>query len=331
MSTQIRAAQRLLVTAEGEWWDSLTDDMRKMYIDEHPDSKYAKGYQMHKHPGTEGQKPAQPEQPKGPAGPKDPETQERLRRLPKPVQKFVQSGGTAKGSKARKETGSKIKAQNHTLARGVLKDVAGAASGIRSTYNLLNGKPKEGDAKKIASFMANVLGATVVTAAIGATGPVGILTFLAIKHIGAPILADIAKDAWKDLTEPTDWKPSGRGTAENPDYGYWKDKDTWVPIPKKDWENMTDKEANDYFDKGHDPSGKFKSLEDKHLKPKTTSALDRLGASTVTATEDEEYMKALLDGICDYAEDGDVPDDAWKAAIAELEGQKPSEEQKPES
>jgi len=276
MSTQINAAQRLLVVAEGEWWDSLTDDMRKQYIDEHPDSKYAKGYQMHKQ--GQGQAPSPsgqaPKAQKPAFGPQDTETQERLRRLPKPVQKFVQSGGTAKGSEARKETATGLKAQSQRLARGVVKDVAGAAAGVKSAYDILNGKPKEGDVAKVGKLIANILGASVVTAAIGATGPVGILTFLAIKHLAAPKLAEIAKNSWHDMKARSELKK----------------KEKEAPESRSD-------------------------------QPQSASALDRLAGSVVTATDDEEYMKHLLDGICDYAADGEIPDDAWKAAIAELEGQ----------
>ncbi len=325
--TQLNAAQRLLVVAEGEWWDSLSDDFRKQYIEEHPDSKFAKGYQMHKQDPAAGgdtqvQRP-EPAQQVPKFGPKDKETQEKLRRLPKPAQKFVQSGGTEKGSKERTEIATGFKGQSQRLARGVVKDVAGAAAGINSTYNLLNGKPQPGDFAKAGKFVANVLGASVVTAAIGASGPVGILTFLAIKHLGLPKLGQIAKSSWEDLKAPK------ASEAEDSDYGYWKDKDTWVSIPKEEWEKLDDDEVDKYHDEGHDPEGKFKGLEDKYPNHprlrQAASALDRLTSSTVTSTEDEDFMKHLLDGIADYAEAGEIPDDAWNAAIAELEGQTPRE------
>lgn len=310
---KINAAQRLLVTAEGEWWDSLTDDMREQYLNEHPDSEYAKGYAHRKDPQKPGTGPAQPDTQQPPAtvyGPSDKGTQQALRNLPKPVQKFVDSGGTKKGSKERKKAAEAIKPQNFKLARGILKDTVGAASGINSVHNMLNGKPKPGDGKKVASFIGNILGASVTIAALGAGGPVGLLTFMAIKHLAAPALYKMAQKA---LTKPPPATDSGDG-----DYGYWKDKNTWVSIPKKEWESLTDKEVNDYQDKGIDKGGKFKALEDKHgTRPVHSSAAD--------ANADEELMKHLLDGICEYAESGDIPDDAWKAAIAELNGQQDSQ------
>ena len=34
---------RLRLTAES-WFDTLTEEQKKAYLEEHPDSKYAKGY-----------------------------------------------------------------------------------------------------------------------------------------------------------------------------------------------------------------------------------------------------------------------------------------------
>jgi hypothetical protein len=104
------------------------------------------------------------------------------------------------------------------------------------------------------------LGASVMTAALGTTGPVGILTFMAIKHLAAPALFGIAK----------------------------------------------------------------KALANKSPGPKLENA------SVVSASDDEDSMKALIEGLSDYAENGEIPPEAWKAAIAELGGGA-ALEQEPES
>jgi hypothetical protein len=334
---QLNAPYRLMVTArdlvvaEGEWWDTLTDDMKKMYIKEHPDSKYAKepiGNGTPSKPETPG-KPTgqgrgqglvkQAEQPQVPKkfGPKDQQTRKALDALPRPIKKFVDSGETKKGSKARKETATKVKSSSHTAARGVLKDAVGVVKGLNSTRNILNGKPQPGDFNKVASFVGNVLGASAMTALIGSTGPVGILTFLAVKHLAAPALYNIAKSA---LAKPP---PAGE-----PGYGYWKDKNTWVPLSKKEFDNLTDEEVEHYQDTGEDKEGKFNAIENGNPKDEYGDWKDgnwvprkSVRSSVVTATEDEQQMQKLIDAISDYADSGDIPPEAWKAAIAQMHGE----------
>jgi len=162
----------------------------------------------------------------------------------------------------------------------------------------VNGKPKEGDFKKAASFIGNVLGASVMTAALGTTGPIGLLTFMAVKHVAAPALFRVVQKAFS--------KPPPKGWTDEDSYGYWENG-KWVPESKEEWERNYDSRDNDH---------------EKHV-PKRLQ-----NASLVSASDDEEYMKALIDGISEYAEEGEIPPEAWKAAIAELgAGAAPDEEQ----
>jgi hypothetical protein len=355
----LNASYRLLVTAGGEWWDTLTDEMKKQYIEEHPDSQYAKGFGLSS-PKQEVKKPGQAVKPTGQGkglgpvkpsfGPRDPATKQALRNLPPKVQKFVNDGGTAKGSEARKKTGQEVKAKSPGLARGILKDAVGVAKGAASIRNIVNAKPKPGDFGKAASFIGNVLGATAFATVLGTTGPVGILTFMAVKHLAAPQLYRIAQKAFSKRPPPQGWDDKETG------YGYWKDDNTWVPMSKKEWDKISDEEVNEYQDTGHDPHGKFKNAEKKgtrdlsgddhgywengkwhpqskedwvrDFKNRGPGSRGDIRSALVNASPDEEGMQKLIEALCDYAENGEIPPEAWKAAIAEMGAGAPDEEAK---
>lgn len=353
---ELNATYRLLVTgaqqvtAEGEWWDTLTDDMKKLYIKEHPDSKHAKESIGN---GT----PSGPTIPTGQGrgigivkpkpisfGPKDEQTKQALKNLPKPVQSFVNRGETKAGSKSRKENAQKVKASSPSLARGILKDSVGVAKGLNSIRNMVNGKPNPGDFKKAASFIGTILGTSAMMALLGASGPVGFLTFMAIKHVAAPELYGIVK---KSLAK----KPPAE---HDDDHGYWDKKGQWVPQSKKEWEQnfeapqrtvrapaqkgpvANEKDEHGYWEDGqwvpqskadwerdYDKRGPGSKKDMQQRKPSH--------ASTVTATDDEQMLQALIDNISAYAEAGEIDSDAWKAAIAEMSQSEPQQEEKQES
>jgi hypothetical protein len=348
---KINAASRLLVTAEGEWFYSLPDEMQKQYIEEHPESKYAKDY---KHGGDNPSIPGPQTAPNDPQSPQNQpkvqtpmgapgrlqrppaqlvkprpqlpkKTEEALKHVPKPVGKALKNGGMKPKSKERMEIAEKLKAKTPRLARGMLKDTMGAAKGLASTYNIVvKGKPEQGDFKKVASMFGTILGSSVMAAAIGTTGPVGFLAFMAVKHMAAPALYRMAQKAFHPPPEPDS-------------YGYWADEDTWVDMPKAEWEKLTDKEADRRFKEGQ----KKKALEkhghgywDKgqwHAQPRAEweqdfnkrgpgkrSDIGKQGASVVTATDEEKQMTQLLETLFDFVENGDIPKEAIERAVYEM-------------
>jgi hypothetical protein len=330
---ELKAATRL-VTAEGEWFDMLSDEMKKMYIEEHPDSKYAKGYRLSNpgQPSAPGKPPAPGAGPATPPakvqqpGPKlDNRSTEQLKKLPKSAQKFVKSGGTKKNSKARKQSAEQVRAAAPKLARGILKDSVGVVSGLTAMHRMLEFKPKEGDYKKAASLVMTVLGTGAMMAALGATGPAGFLAFMAIKHVAAPALYNVVKEA---LAPDVKQKKQ-----EEPEFGYWKDDNTWVPLTEDEYDSLTDDDVDEYRRTGKDPHGKFQQFENRGMRTfddadndeaenvdfRDTHAALRL-ASVVTATDDEKQLTSLINAISDYVESGDIPDKAWAAAIDEAAG-----------
>lgn len=350
-NVQINAASRLIV-AEGEWFDMLTDEMKKQYIEEHPDSKYAKGYGLgrpHK-PATPG--PAPSPAPQAIEGPKlDRKTEEKLAKLPKSAQKFVKQGGTKKNSKSRKRSAARVRADAPKLARGILKDSIGIAGGLAAMHRMIEFKPDEGDYKKAASFVGTLLGTSAMMAVLGASGPVGFLAFMAVKHVAAPTLYNIVKDglsAGKELTQKKKRDPYDKN------FGYWKDENTWVPISEDEYNSLSDDEVDEYRKTGQDPNGRFKEFEDRHSRHVPEEGSDNYGywengkwhpqtkeewqrpkdvshaalrlASLLTATDDEKQLTDVIKALSDFAESGDIPDKAWKAAIAEMEHTLYSEE-----
>jgi hypothetical protein len=346
---KINAASRLLVTAEGEWFHSLPEPMQKQYIEEHPESKYAQGYRpkgddkpVVPHQNTEqnteqspqSQRPAQgpmqrlqrpPAQLVKPRPQLPKKTEEALKHVPKPVAKAVKSGGLKPGSEDRKSISERLKAHTPRLARGMLKDTVGAAKGLGAAYNIVfKGKPEKGDFKKVASMFGTILGSSVMAAALGTTGPVGFLMFAAIKHMAAPDLYRMAQKAFHPPPEPDS-------------YGYWADEDTWVDIPKKQWERMTDKEADrifkegqkkkalekhghGYWDKGKwhpQPRAEWEKDFDKRG-PGKRSDIGKFGASTVDATDEEKQMSKLLETLFDFVASGEIPKEAVERAIYEM-------------
>jgi hypothetical protein len=341
---QINAASRLIV-AEGEWFDMLTDDMKKQYIEEHPDSKYAKGYGL-----SRPHEPVKPERAPSPTqqpqtGLKlDRKTEEKLNKLPKSAQKFIKSGGTKKNSKSRKRSAERVRADAPKLARGIIKDSLGVASGLAAMHRMIEFKPDEGDYKKAASFVGTLLGTSAMMAVLGASGPVGFLAFMAVKHVAAPTLYNIVKDglsAGKELVQKKKRDPY------NPDFGYWKDDNTWVPLSEDEYNNLTDEEVDEYRKTGTDPNGRFKEFEDRHKSHAPEEGSDNYGfwengkwhpqtkdewerpkdvshaalrlASLLTATDDEKQLTDVIKALSDFVESGDIPDKAWKAAIDEME------------
>lgn len=332
---KINAASRLLVTAEGEWFHSLPEPMQKQYIEEHPESKYAQGYRPKgddqppvPHQNTEQNTEQSPQNPAPVQGPmqrlqRPPaqlvkprpmlprKTEEALKHVPKPAAKAVKSGGLKPGSKDRKEIAEKLKPHTPRLARGMLKDTIGAAKGLAATYNIaIKGKPQKGDFKKVASMFGTILGSSVMAAALGTTGPVGFLAFMAVKHMAAPAMYRMAQKAFHPPPEPDS-------------YGFWSDDDTWVDIPKRQWEKMTDEDADAIFDHNQKKKAHKKNAEgtwdNGEWKPNPRRPEPKLKhASVVTATDEEKQMTKLLETLFDFVENGEIPKEAMERAIYEM-------------
>jgi hypothetical protein len=346
---KINAASRLLV-AEGEWFHALPEPLQKQYVEEHPDSKYAQGWKPkgedegNKAPestekNTEQSPQKQPQNTNPNPGPMQrlqrppaqlvkprpqlpKKTEQALKHVPKQVKNAVRNGGLKPGSKERKEIKDKLKSQTPGLARGLLKDTIGAGKGLASVYNIaIKGKPEKGDFKKAASLVGTILGSSLMAAAIGTTGPVGFLAFMALKHMAAPELWRLTQKAFHPPPEPDE-------------YGYWADRDTWVPVSKKEWHAMSATDADRKYEEGE----KLRKQKEKEAegswdngkwKPKPRTAPDhpdnlkdnpkpRQHASLADQNDEEKQMTQLLNTILDYVSDGDIPKEAMEEAIYKM-------------
>jgi hypothetical protein len=336
---RLQAATRLVV-AEAEWWDELSKKAKQQYLEEHPNSQFAKGHKFAKESesskskapsltddtdgtGTPKSKDVVPSGPhrKAPPDTDDVEDVDEIETKPKSrelTHQKVTPKSMKSGSPERRESAGQIKKKSRGLARGILRDSIGVGNAMVSVGHVLQGKTSKDDAKHIASFLGTIIGSSVMAAAIGTTGPVGFLAFMAIKHlVGAPLL-DLAKKGFgiakdklmgdedgDDVPRLSHQPSKSKDKDDKDDYGYWS-KGTWHPQSKEAWER-------DYDQRG--PGTK------DDIKPRHASL--RLLA-TDEKTQQEKQMQHLIETIADYAATGDIPEYALKKAQAEIDSNKPS-------
>lgn len=168
MKIKLNAAQRLAssycITAlsEGDWFNSLSEEHQKQYVQEHPNSKYAQQYKK----SDLVKKP------------------EQVRPKAKPSSKGKRP--TAKGKKKPKVV------SNPGVVRKIFNESTGIVKGTLAARRILfNDKPQEGDYKKVAKAVGTLLGTAAVAAAIGASGPAAFVGYMALKHLAAPALFDL--------------------------------------------------------------------------------------------------------------------------------------------
>jgi len=230
-------------------------------------------------------------------------------------------------SPQRKTAASKVKAEakKKGLIRGIIRDGGGLLSGIGATHRLLNGKTQEGDVKKIASMVGNILGSAAMAGVLGASGGVGLVAFMAVKHLGAPAIYSLVKKgvvgAGSSIKKLGNDKPRKKGwsdeEAEANKYGYWKNGD-WVPLSKHEYDTLSDEEIDRRQRQGG--PGTKNSRHGVHSSL-TLSIASRLITAETSDKLDDELVGKVIDAIADYVESGDIPDAAWTKAQEELDQQ----------
>lgn len=290
---ELRAATRLL--AEGEWFHELSKESQKQYITEHPDSKYAHDHKS-KSDGTD----VVPHH-KGPPKETQPVPHHQNQRQPAKVPPKA----IKRGSPQRKRAAEQVKAKTPGLIPGIFRDSIGAVKGVAAVGRILQDKRQPGDVKKIAGLVGTILGSAAMVAVLGTTGPVGFLAFMALKHLAAPDLFNMVKTGLKkgakaisdhDNANAADDEAFDNGDDEEEDLGYWE-HGKWHPQSRDDWER-------DYTKRG------------KGSKRDITGAHTRLLAAEA---EDHEMMQQLIGVLADLAANGDIPDEAFAAAQAEMD------------
>lgn len=104
----------------------------------------------------------------------------------------VKETPTAPNSQARSKSAQDIRAQAPNIAQRLMNDTVGVPKGLAAMYNILEGRGTAQDGRAALNLLGTILG----TAASMASGPIGVATFMAIKHAGIPAMVEIVKKAF---------------------------------------------------------------------------------------------------------------------------------------
>lgn len=344
---ELNAAQRLLA-AESEWWTSLSDTMKEQYVEEHPESKYAKEW----HKDAQSSKPAERAEPDAREQKSEPqkenerkkrgeddqrrerqeqreptpapapapapgsdskseseseetehEKQEPAKPAPKPKaksapekkpQKFnpkdpkyakaMAAGGSAR-KRAVAEVTEGLNEDLKSLTNMAIRDMGAAVKSTVTVGKLLLGRQGEIDSKdmkNIARTLFNFCGVVALGGAFGLGGPAALLMFGALKYSSYKAAQTI-----DDYLSTPKYDPKAeRGTPQNPDYGYWGNSGKWNELTKDEWENLSDEE-----------------IERMAVNSKIRAAKE---------PTEEESVEAVLKFVMDFANSGQISDQAWR-------------------
>lgn len=156
------------------WWDSLSPEQKRGYIEEHPESKYAKegggGDDGHKDTKPE---PKQEHRDSKPA--KDDATddsQSKMAKAKQAIKKFLGSGEAKPGSEARKGFGSMLVSKAKGLLRHLAEEGHQLAAVGTSIHKLANGgtisEHEKHRVKEVVARLVVLTGATIVGGGMGA-------------------------------------------------------------------------------------------------------------------------------------------------------------------
>ncbi len=122
----------LVTSAEGDWFKSLTPEMQKQYLEEHPNSKYASGGAHKSETQSDGH---------GEGGEHhlSHATRQVLRKLPKPVRSFFHKKEYEPNAPFRKKLSAFTHNSVHLLAKTVVEEVGEWKSGVAAIKRLATG------------------------------------------------------------------------------------------------------------------------------------------------------------------------------------------------
>lgn len=216
---------------------------------------------------------------------------------PKPKEKPVdnRNNGLGKGKKPPvdhkvKEAANTVKKNSKNLARSLISEGIVTGQGIGAAAKIFyRGNPSDAEIKSVAKLGATIVGSAVLAGALGASGGVGLLAFLALKHVAAPVMFNIIKSAFK--------KSDDKGIEKGFEYGHWE-KGEWIPEPKEEHEEP---------EKGvkEDITGAAFRLLAVEAEPKPASGVDG-------------KVESIVQALASYAESGDVPEEAYEAAKKDM-------------
>ena len=215
---KLQAAQRL--SAATHWWDALSEEQRRQYVKEHPDSEYAEDYRQETKVKTE------------PKGWPYPKVKQEVKKKA-PVKPKVEPK-----PKAEPKPKPKVKPQEDdevTLIRHLLKQ--GDKDSEKKVKNLL----KKGGHELLKRLLltpekkpVSRKPATVPKSKSEpkTTSPKPAATKPKINRLGKPAPSLLSTNV-QHMASPQYKKSGIKGISP---YGYWKDSNTWVSETKEEWE-----------------------------------------------------------------------------------------------
>lgn len=190
-----KAAMKRLV--EAHWWDDMSDEHKKEYVEEHPHSKYADQYKKEKEPKAEDKHDDSPEH--KPSKHEDKKhgllksLKGSFKMLPQADQEAYAAGEHKPGSKMRKAAGTLVKSKT----KGILNHLKGQAhewkAGVGALRKLAKGEDMSHHDKEALRACAQDLVITVVGVALTGGLIHGIASALA--HLGQHFVTDAALKA----------------------------------------------------------------------------------------------------------------------------------------
>ncbi|QBX06488.1 hypothetical protein H1O16_gp075 [Burkholderia phage BcepSaruman] len=325
-----------------EWWEFMTPEMRQRYVKEHPKSKYAQEYGQGHGVGVqdketkrerENPRPATPAPtiaPSRPAGstpthgpgpasapysPRGDRAGVAMTRLAREAQAFIANGGTAPGSEDRVNAAGHLRAHSGNLAKAIMHDMPDANGKIAALRRAA--VEQSGGQDAAARIMAELLQSSSMREAIEKLGPVGALLFMALQYLGPERLWTIAHSALAGLDE-----------AES-GMGYFKCE--WVPVSQQEWHELLKREIDELGVDGARQSATVTAalrLIDIDIPGQSGQGLTNKSAGTESNVE---ALNSLIEALADYAASGDIPAEAWDAAIEAVAKQDEAKQKAPEA
>lgn len=185
---KLQAATRLEADAHSAWFDSLSPEQQKQYIELHPHSKFAKDAQSHDDPKKEEHKDSKPAAKGGHA---IHETHKDLiKQLPQGDREFFENGGAKPGSAPRRKAAHAVKSKTGAILQALKHNAKEMKGGLLALGKIAARKPLTEHDK--AALKATVKDAIIITSTVALGGGLAHGIVGALAHLGNHYLTDIA-------------------------------------------------------------------------------------------------------------------------------------------
>jgi hypothetical protein len=196
MSITVHIIKRPVVTAainSDKWWKSLTKEQQKEYIEQHPNSKFARNAKKPEPPPHHKiRKGGKKDLPKNLHSVKE-IFMEKLEEIHEEDKAFFEHGGDAPNSEERRGVAKHIRTNRHEIIHNIKGQFKEWKDGCGAITKLATGKKISTHEKK--ALKGLLIDAAVIAGAITVTGGFAHGAALAMKHVGFDVLKDVVLKA----------------------------------------------------------------------------------------------------------------------------------------